>query len=127
MPVSDTVLAIDHVQITIPTGREEEARRFYVDLLGLIEIPKPEALQGRGGFWLMAGQLPLHIGTEPEWDRTQTKAHIAFTVADVDAWRLRFIGAGYAAVEAISIPGRDRFESLDPFGNRLEIIGPATA
>ncbi|MEY4268853.1 MAG: hypothetical protein RLZZ58_69, partial [Pseudomonadota bacterium] len=29
-----TALAIDHVQIAIPLGAEDDARRFYGDLLG---------------------------------------------------------------------------------------------
>jgi catechol 2,3-dioxygenase-like lactoylglutathione lyase family enzyme len=124
MPDSE-ISGVDHVQITVPAGREIEARAFYLTFLGLTEVPKPESLGGRGGFWMLAGQLPVHVGTEPEWDRSQTRAHVAFAVLDVDAWRMRFREAGYPAIESISIPGRDRFESLDPFGNRIEIIGPA--
>src|SRR3954451_21533960 len=86
---------IDHVQITIPTGAEGEARAFYCDLLGLPEIPKPETLAGRGGFWLRVGSMTLHVGTEPEWDRSVTKAHVAFVVDDVHIWRERIEAAGY--------------------------------
>jgi hypothetical protein len=121
---SGAVVGVDHVQITIPIGAEDEARRYYIDFLGLVQIPKPESLAGRGGFWVSAGAFPIHIGVEPEWDRTQTKAHVAFAVNDVDTWRDRFRNAGYEVVEGVPIPGRDRFESRDPFGNRIEIIGP---
>jgi hypothetical protein len=35
------VLGIDHVQVAAPPGSEGQARRFYGDLLGLPELPKP--------------------------------------------------------------------------------------
>ena len=41
--------AIDHVQIAIPVGGEDQARPFYGDLLGLTEVPKPAELAKRGG------------------------------------------------------------------------------
>ncbi|HQY31668.1 MAG TPA: VOC family protein [Thermomicrobiales bacterium] len=123
MPADRSPIAgIDHVQITIPVGAEAAARAFYCALLGLPEIPKPDSLQGRGGFWVLVGDLPLHIGTEPVWDRSLTKAHIAFVVTDVDAWRHTVTASGYIVIESIPIPGRDRFETHDPFGNRLEFI-----
>lgn len=35
---------IDHIQIAAPAGSDEAARRFYGELLGMEEIPKPENL-----------------------------------------------------------------------------------
>ncbi len=72
------ILRVQHAQITIPTGAEAEARKFYCEFLGLDEIPKPEALQTRGGFWLEVGAFQIHVGTEDGFDRTKTKAHIAY-------------------------------------------------
>lgn len=57
------ILKVQHAQITIPTGAETEARKFYCDFLGLNEIPKPASLQGRGGFWLEVGAFQIHVGT----------------------------------------------------------------
>jgi len=39
-----TILRINHVQLAMPRGRENEARSFYGEVLGLREIPKPPAL-----------------------------------------------------------------------------------
>jgi hypothetical protein len=41
--------AIDHVQLAIPVGGEDEARQFWCGLMGFIELPKPESLAKRGG------------------------------------------------------------------------------
>jgi catechol 2,3-dioxygenase-like lactoylglutathione lyase family enzyme len=40
---------IDHVQLAMPAGREDEARAFYRDVLGISEIAKPSHLAVRGG------------------------------------------------------------------------------
>ena len=115
---------IHHVQITISSADEAAARGFYVDLLGLPEVEKPDSLKGRGGFWVQAGDRQLHVGVEEGVDRRRTKAHVAYQVSDLPAWRERLGSAGIPALESVPIPGFDRFECRDPFGNRLEFIQP---
>jgi len=118
------IVAIDHVQITVPRGAESAARAFYCDLLGLQEIEKPEALKPRGGLWLHVGDRQVHIGTEDGVDRPATKAHVAYRVDDVAAWRATLQRAGVEILESVAIPGYERFEFRDPFGNRVEMIQP---
>jgi catechol 2,3-dioxygenase-like lactoylglutathione lyase family enzyme len=113
---------IHHVQITIPRGREEEARQFYCGVLGLMEIEKPESLRGRGGFWVQVGSRQLHLGTEDGVDRNRTKPHVAYQVDDLATWRVRLQQAGVEVEESIPISGYERFECRDPFGNRIEMI-----
>ena len=115
---------LHHVQITIEPGQEDAARAFYCGLLGLIEIEKPASLQGRGGFWVSLGDQQIHIGTEAGVERTQTKAHLAYEVEDVEGWLARLQQAGIEALDSIPIPGYVRFEFRDPFGNRVEFIQP---
>jgi len=115
---------INHVQITIPPATEDAARAFYCETLGLPEIPKPESLAGRGGFWLAIGDGQIHVGVESGFDRLTTKAHIAYEVDDVEYWRDRLERAGAVIADSIPIPGFDRFEARDPFGNRIEFIQP---
>jgi catechol 2,3-dioxygenase-like lactoylglutathione lyase family enzyme len=116
------ILSIHHVQITIPKSAEAAARAFYCDLLGLLEIEKPDPLKNRGGFWVSVGSQSVHIGTEEGIDRTQTKAHIAYQVDDLSYWRKHLTENGIRIEESIPIPGFDRFEFRDPFGNRVEMI-----
>lgn len=40
-----TILAIDHVELAMPPGREDYARSFCSGLLGVPELPKPEFLE----------------------------------------------------------------------------------
>ena len=114
-----TVTGIDHVQVAAPAGCEAEARAFYGGLLGLDELPKPEALAARGGCWFKAGAQELHIGVEDPFTPAR-KAHPSFVVTDLDALAATLTGAGHAVAYNDLIPGTRRFETADPFGNRLE-------
>jgi catechol 2,3-dioxygenase-like lactoylglutathione lyase family enzyme len=116
------IIGIDHVQITVPRGQEPAAREFYCGVLGLTEIEKPDALKPRGGFWLAAGDRELHVGTEDGVDRQATKAHVALAVDDLFLWRKRLSERGIAVEDGVPIPGCERFEFRDPFGNRVEMI-----
>ena len=116
------ILGVHHVQLTIPVGKEEEARKFYCGTLGIPEIAKPVSLQNRGGFWLRVGDSEVHVSVEEDVDRTRTKAHIAWQVDDLSMWTERLAAWNIVPLESIPIPGYDRFEFRDPFGNRVEFI-----
>ena len=115
---------LHHAQITIPTVAEEEGRRFYCGIMGLEEIEKPEALQGRGGFWLRVGDRQVHVATEDGVERMASKAHLAYKVDNVAIWRSYLKQHGITILESVAIPGFVRFEARDPFGNRFECIQP---
>lgn len=116
------ILEIDHVQITIPKGMEEQGIAFYCGVLGLSQIEKPEALKPRGGFWLQAGDRAVHIGTEDGVERRATKAHVAYRISNLSGWREKLSQHGVVIEEQVPIPGYNRFEFRDPFGNRVELI-----
>jgi ubiquinone/menaquinone biosynthesis C-methylase UbiE/catechol 2,3-dioxygenase-like lactoylglutathione lyase family enzyme len=114
---------LDHVQLTIPAGGEEQVRAFYCDKLGLTETPKPATLVARGGLWLRCGAQGLHFGVETPFT-PQRKGHPALLVDDFGALRKRLDAAGIAIHEDTPIPGVERLFVFDPFGNRLEFVAP---
>ena len=116
------ILGLHHAQITIPKGSEEEGKVFYCKILGLNEKEKPDSLKGRGGFWLQVGDRDVHVGTEDGFDRLTTKAHLAYQVADLSYYRNILEQNEISIIEGVPIPGFDRFEFRDPFGNRVELI-----
>jgi catechol 2,3-dioxygenase-like lactoylglutathione lyase family enzyme len=116
------ITRLHHVQISIPFDSEDEVRRFYCGQLGLKEIPKPEALINRGGLWLELDDIQIHFGVENVDDRFATKRHVAFEVNDIKQARQDFERAGVKIKESIPIPGVERFDIHDPFGNRLEFM-----
>ena len=116
------ILRVNHAQITIPKNAEDEARKFYRDFLGLREISKPESLQTRGGFWLQIGDFQIHVGTEDNFDRSKTKAHIAYEVENLDVWREKLLENEIEIIEGVPIPNYRRFEFSDPVGKRVEFL-----
>ena len=114
---------IDHVQLAMPKGREDEARRFYADVLGLPEQPKPPNLAARGGCWFGTEGIVLHLGVEDGF-RPARKAHPALLVEDLPALVRRLDEAGVEVVRDEPLPGHDRVYVADPFGNRIELLEP---
>jgi RimJ/RimL family protein N-acetyltransferase len=115
------ILGIDHVQLAMPSGGEDTARRFYRDLLGLEEVPKPAALAGRGGVWFRAGAVQLHLGVDAEFQPAR-KAHPALQVEGLTDLIARCVESGYPVQRDVALPGMDRAHIADPFGNRIEFI-----
>ena len=114
------ITALDHIQLALPKDAEDLLRPFYV-LLGFTEVPKPIQLQGRGGFWMAAGQVEVHFGVDPNFTPA-TKAHPAFVVDDIDALADALTKAGHTVTWDTALPEVKRFFSADPVGNRIELI-----
>jgi catechol 2,3-dioxygenase-like lactoylglutathione lyase family enzyme len=118
--------ALDHVLLAIPPGAEDRCRPFYVDMLGMRELAKPDRLVGRGGVWLQSGPVVIHLGVEADF-RPARKAHPAIRVRELDAMAERLERGGFAPTWDEEIPGVRRFHVLDPVGNRLEFIEEAAS
>ena len=118
------IVRLDHVQLAMPPGREDEAEAFYSGLLGLQRIPKPEALAARGGCWFGEGATAVHLGVEEDF-RPARKAHPALVVRGLPALENALRAAG---VEVRPNPDRERGRGAyvnDPFGNRIELVAEA--
>ncbi len=116
-----TIVAIDHVQLAMPAGREQEARDFYDALLGLRESPKPPELAARGGAWFETATVKVHLGVEKDF-RPARKAHPGLLVDDLEALADRLRAAGASLLADDALPGQARYFVDDPFGNRLELL-----
>ena len=114
-------LSLDHLQVAMPRGEEAAARDFYGRVLGLIEIPKPEPLAGRGGLWFQCGTQQLHLGVEDDFCPAK-KAHPAFVVDDLEALATELQAGGYRVVlDSVQLEGGRKIFTEDPFGNRVEL------
>jgi GNAT superfamily N-acetyltransferase len=113
--------ALDHVQLAIPRGKEDEARAFWIGVLGFTEIPKAEGSSGRGGAWFAVGPVQVHVGVEDDF-RPARKAHPALRVHGLEALRARLTAAGRPIEPLPALEGHPRFHSSDSFGNRIEFI-----
>jgi glyoxylase I family protein len=107
---------IHHVSINVEDVNA--ALAFYVDVLGLTPLPRPD--MGFPGAWLRAGNQEIHLlglssGTPVK------EQHFAFQVKDVDAvaTELRQLGHSVSKVSEIQGICRQIF-SHDPSGNMVE-------
>jgi catechol 2,3-dioxygenase-like lactoylglutathione lyase family enzyme len=116
------ILGIDHVQLAMPPGREDEARGFYSRLLGIPEKTKPAELAKRGGAWFESAVVKIHLGVEVDF-RPARKAHPALLVSDFRELVGRLREAGIEVLDD-ALAGYDRVYVSDPFGNRLELMEP---
>lgn len=116
-------VAVDHVQLAMPRGREDDARKFYRDVLGMVELPKPPELAKRGGCWFASGNVQLHLGVEDDFQPAR-KAHPGLRCASFEDLLNQLRVAGVDITED-SATEQHRAFVHDPFGNRIELIESA--
>jgi catechol 2,3-dioxygenase-like lactoylglutathione lyase family enzyme len=115
------IVGIDHVQLAMPEGGEPAARAFYVGVLGLPERIKPPHLAARGGCWFEGTDVKIHLGVDPDF-RPALKAHPALVVSNLRALVAALSAAGFGVIDDEPLEGYDRVYTVDPFGNRLELL-----
>ena len=124
-------MRLHHVQVSMPPGGEDEARRFYAEALGMVEVDKPAGLAGRGGCWFRVIEggtvtAEIHLGAEDPF-APQRRAHPALlqeSVTGLERLGERIAAAGYEVswTERDSFDGYVRFHARDGFGNRVEVL-----
>ncbi|MFD4655176.1 glyoxalase [Kitasatospora sp. NPDC058444] len=117
---------LDHVQIDIPAGAEDECRAFWSGVLGMTELPKPPVLAARGGCWFRSGGVEVHLGVTPDF-RPSRKGHPGIVVDSLDALADHLTAHGHPVTWDDNLPGRRRFNAHDKLGNRLEFLEPRAA
>lgn len=113
------VLLLEHVSVTSPEELEDEVIGWYRDLLGLEELEKPPGTRAKGA-WFRVGEQQVHI-TIDEHNPAKV-SHFGIVVDDFADVVDRLRASGCHIEQASPIPGRRRFYTRDPAGNRVEII-----
>ncbi len=122
---------VDHVTLVVKDM--ERSRRFYVDLLGLEEVPRPGFRFP--GMWFQAGPTQIHlIGEHDESGPAGVRAadgvsisrtnHFAFEVADANtaAAYLREQGIAIVAGPKQRPDGPTQMYVQDPDGHLVELF-----
>jgi catechol 2,3-dioxygenase-like lactoylglutathione lyase family enzyme len=115
------ITGIEHIQLAMPRGEEETARRFYSGLLKIPEVPKPPELAKRGGVWFESGNVKVHLGVDPDF-RPARKAHPGLLVRNLELLVDTLKVAGVDVDEAEPLKGFHHVYISDPFGNRIELM-----
>ncbi|HET7300700.1 MAG TPA: VOC family protein [Oleiagrimonas sp.] len=121
------VRAIHHVNLCAPVDTIETLRRFYVDIVGLEEGPRPMFRTGSRGYWLYANGIDIvHLlvdeNGQPTSGNTGAFNHIAFACDDFDAARARLDAAGIAyGIDDIDELQQRQIYFNDPTGVGVEL------
>ncbi len=127
-----TFRRLHHSAFTHPVGQEDRARAFYVDVLGLTEVPKPETMNRASGSWFrsdpeyVGGAVGIEIHAIASEDfHPNALGHPAILVDDLDALAARLAGHDIVVEPDDRFPGHRRFHTYDFFGNQLEFLQEA--
>lgn len=109
--------------VNIPSTDLDRSREFYLDKLGLPELPRP-AFESPG-VWVGAGpENAIHVSRVPRLVPNPNN-HFALEVEDLDGLLDRLEARGVAFQRSAHVPaaGRQAFLS-DPDGNVIELNQP---
>ncbi len=116
-PLGLGAMGIQHV--TIHVSDVARARRFYGQVLGLTEVPRPSWFDFKGA-WFVVGQQQIHlVHSDPLPPRT--REHFCIQVADLIAAEKHLESHGVARRPDRDIAGVRRFIIYDPDKNYVEI------
>lgn len=115
------VIALHHVNVTVPTELETAAKTFYGVVLGLRQIPKPLTSR-QSGAWYEIGETQLHLSVDNEGHGQWSSGHVCFAISDLAEAEQKFREAGAEIIpDPRPNPNSPRFFVRDPGGNLLEI------
>ncbi len=111
---------VHHVSLNVDDA--EKTGRFYIDVLGLEVLPRPEL--GFPGYWLKSGSQEIHL-IQVKDHRVPGGEHFAFQVEDIDevCRELRERGVKVSPPMQIPMAGKQAF-LRDPSGNLVELNEP---
>ncbi|MGD9889144.1 MAG: VOC family protein [Halothiobacillaceae bacterium] len=117
------VLGLHHVSVLV--ADTPRALGFYVDVLGLAPIERPDL--GFRGAWLALGAQQLHLMELPNPDSQEGRPehagrdrHFALQVSALEPFEQRLKAAGEAFTRSRS--GRASIFCRDPDGNGVELM-----
>jgi catechol 2,3-dioxygenase-like lactoylglutathione lyase family enzyme len=112
---------VHHVSVNVDDV--EKTGRFYLDVLGLEQLPRPDF--GFPGMWLRAGAQEIHL-MQVESHSAPEGQHFAFRVYDIAATIEELEARGVQVSKPVQLPGAGRQAFLrDPSGNLIELNQPA--
>lgn len=122
-----TVRGIGHVNLRASAEIIERLRRFYIDVIGLREGPRPVFRSGSSGYWLYAGDrevLHLTIARNggPDDQPPGVFNHLAFDCDDLEATRARLEQSGTRyETDVVGELHQTQLFLIDPAGIGIEL------
>ncbi len=119
-----SVKRLQHTSIPMPPGRDDDARAFYGEVLGMREIPKPEGLAAMTLIWFAANEDgdEVHVFQEENIGSNSARQHLCLEVDDIEGYKTRLRDRGFDVQVPETIYNRPRLFVRDPFDNLLELV-----
>lgn len=118
------LLGVHHISLNV--ANNDEAERFYLEVLGFSKLPRPDF--GFPGTWLgLPDGRQVHL-IQDDGFVPPKGPHFALHVADIEATRDELMAQGIkvSKVSEINGVGRQCF-FRDPCGNSIELNEPVTS
>jgi catechol 2,3-dioxygenase-like lactoylglutathione lyase family enzyme len=116
------IIGVSHVNVTVPAALETAAKHFYENVIGLVQIPKPQGTRQNMGAWYQLGGMQLHLSIEDNVQNEVSDRHVCYQVADIATASAEFRNAGIEVIaDTRPVSGQSRFFVRDPGGNLIEI------
>lgn len=112
---------LHHVALPYAPGAQNQVRQFYGSLLGLRELPVPEAFRDRSFVWFAAGTGEIHLIPEPSPQNNGSERHACLAIDRLDETLQRLEAAGYQVDHSDLLTSRRQAFVHDPFGNLVEL------
>lgn len=121
------VRGLGHANLRASAAMIEQLRRFYIEVIGLTEGPRPQFRSGSRGHWLYAGDTDvLHLSMAaddmPLSGCNGAFNHLAFACDDLAATRARLDAAGVPyEVDVVDALQQVQLFLTDPAGMGVEL------
>lgn len=128
MPHSENASSLvlqDMHHVAVPCRDAERSRRFYCQVLGCCELPRPPF--DFPGAWLHAGNVQIHLIQTPEdppFAQTPIQSrtlHLAFRVSNLTSARDILEQHQVPCVERVNAGGIPQLFFQDPDGTNIEL------
>lgn len=122
-------VGLSHYNIRVPSEKLEEIKKFYCEIVGLVQGPRPPFKSF--GYWLYArDEAIVHLvestaGKDPEVTTSTTVDHFAFECSDFEGMK-NILETSRISYKFTTVPERNLRQLVfkDPLDNGVELVFP---
>jgi len=117
-------MQLHHINIQAPSALLDAEKRFFIDILGLTEGPRPAFTSP--GYWLYAGDHPIvHLSVSEQHSASERQGyfdHVAFQTTGLQSFVQRIESAGVDySTSYIDATATTQIFIHSPTGTKIEV------
>ena len=114
--------ALRQIHVPMLSKTERDMRNFYIDVLGMIEMRKPDNAIEQDVFWAVSGARQVRFGPHLGFGRS-TNEQPSFVYSDLDAVAAKLKATDHKFHWDTQLAYVRRLLVTDPAGNAIVLIG----